>query len=87
MEDKIEYIGWVQIISDDSTLSQYSYELLKSKQFYRVGLVPDHNILQNPKLYLRVFLEDLSFYVVHERHFRELTLDESRDLLIDNILK
>lgn len=84
MEDKIEYIGWVQIISDDSTLSQYCYELLKSKQFYRVALVPD---IQNSKQYLRVFLEDLSFYVVHERHFRELTLDETRDLLIDNILK
>ena len=82
MQDKPQFIGWVQIISSDSTLSQYSYELLKSNQFYKVGLVPNIG-----KSYLRVFLEDLSFYVVHERHFRRLTLDESREVILSSILK
>ncbi len=71
--EKPEYIGWVQIISSDQELKDFDYKELKSGSFYKTGLIPNCS-----KSYLRVFLEDDSFHIVHERHFKLLDDNQYR---------
>lgn len=80
--EKPEYNGWVQIITSNEELKDFGYIELKSGSFYKTGLIPNCS-----KSYLRVFLEDNSFHILHERHFKVLDDNECKQLDRNNKLK
>ncbi len=71
---------FVEVISDDRVLKDFCYEPLKSGGFYRAAF--------ENKYYMRVFFyydgEEYDI-VIHNRHLRELSLDEIRDLKLNNL--
>lgn len=79
--EKPQYNGWVQIITSDQELNDFEYKELKSGSFYKTGLIPNCS-----KAYLRVFLEDNSFHIIHERHFRVLDDNECKQLDRNNTI-
>lgn len=78
MLEKPDFIGWVRITADDKTLLDFCYDPLRSGVCYKVSLVPE---IEPSKTFLRVFLEDMSFHVVHESRF--LILDENECMQLD----
>lgn len=71
---------YVKVISDDNEIKQFCYEPLKSGDIYKAAF--------ENKYYTRVFFSyDGEEYdiVVHNRHLRELSLDEIRDLKLNNL--
>lgn len=80
MRNKLECNMYVKVISDDSEIKQFCYEPLKSGDIYRA-------VFEN-KYYTRVFFsidDDEYDIVIHNRHLRELDLDEIRDFKINEL--
>ena len=73
-------MGFVKVISSDNEIKQFFYEPLKSGCIYKATF--------ENKYYTRVFFsydDDEYNIVVHNRHLRELKLDEIRDLKLNNL--
>lgn len=71
---------YVKIISSDDEIKQFCYEPLKSGAFYKTAF--------ENKYYTRVFFsidDDEYDIVVHNRHLRELDLDEIRDFKLNKL--
>lgn len=71
---------FVEVISDNREIKDFCYEPLKSRALYKAAFENKH--------YTRVFFSiDGEEYdiVVHNRHLRELDLDEIRDLKLNKL--
>ena len=71
---------YIKVISDDNEIKQFCFEPLKSGCIYKATF--------ENKYYTRVFFSydgDEYNIVVHNRHLRELKLDEIRDLKLNNL--
>jgi hypothetical protein len=71
---------YVKVISEDSELKDFCYEPLKSGGIYKASF--------ENKYYKNVFffINDQECYlVVHDRHLKELNLDEIRDYKLNKI--
>ncbi len=70
---------FVEVISDDREIKDFCYEPLKSGCIYKTAF--------ENKYYTRVFfsIDDDEYIVVHNRHLRELNLDEIRDFKLNKL--
>jgi hypothetical protein len=71
---------YIKVISDDREIKDFCYEPLKSGGIYKASF--------ENKYYMRVFffIDDEEYdLVVHERHLKELNLDEIRDYKLNKI--
>lgn len=70
---------YVEVISDDREIKDFCYEPLKSGCIYKTAV--------ENKYYTRVFfsIDDDEYIVVHNRHLRELNLDEIRDFKLNKL--